>query len=119
MSVAVNNVFFEADAGVAHSGLYPRATRLGHVQEDRVLENQHSVSPRVSVIIPCFNLGRYLPEAITSVRHQTFSDFEIVVVDDGSTDSETLAVLASSTGPDLRVVRSSNRGLSAARNLGI
>ena len=75
--------------------------------------------PRVSVIIPCFNLGRYLPEAISSVRCQTFSDFEIVVVDDGSTDAETANVLASINGPGVQVVRSANLGLSAARNLGI
>jgi glycosyltransferase involved in cell wall biosynthesis len=76
-------------------------------------------SPRVSVIIPCFNLGRFLPEAIESVRRQTFSDHEVVIVDDGSTDAETRAQLDRVTGPRTRVVRSPNRGLSAARNLGI
>jgi len=78
-----------------------------------------SSSPRVSVIIPCFNLGQYLPEALESVRRQTFSDVETIVVDDGSTDEETRAVLARVTGPRTSVVRSDNRGLSAARNLGI
>jgi glycosyltransferase involved in cell wall biosynthesis len=76
-------------------------------------------TPRVSVVIPCFNLGRYLPEAIASVRAQTYPDYEIIVVDDGSSDSETAEALKSATAPDLRVVRSENRGLSAARNLGI
>ena len=74
---------------------------------------------RVSVIIPCFNLGRYLPEAIASVRRQTLGGIDILVVDDGSTDPETPAALKAAAGPDLRVVRSRNRGLSAARNLGI
>jgi glycosyltransferase involved in cell wall biosynthesis len=74
---------------------------------------------RVSLIIPCFNLGRYLPEAVASVRRQTFSDVEIIVVDDGSTEAETAAAIGAMAGPDLRVVRSENRGLSAARNLGI
>jgi glycosyltransferase involved in cell wall biosynthesis len=76
-------------------------------------------NPQVSVIIPSFNLGRFLPEAIASVRRQTFPDFEIVVVDDGSTDPETAEAIRSAAGPDLRAVRSDNRGLSAARNLGI
>ena len=87
--------------------------------------DHHSVGARASVIIPCFNLGRYLPEAIESVRRQTFRDFEIVIVDDGSTDAETIRIvesLRSASAPGaspLQVVRSENRGLSAARNLGI
>ena len=76
-------------------------------------------NPRVSVIIPCFNLGRFLPEAITSVREQTYTDYEIVVIDDGSTDGETAEALKSAAASGLRVMRSQNHGLSAARNLGI
>jgi glycosyltransferase involved in cell wall biosynthesis len=75
-------------------------------------------SARVSVIVTCFNLGKYLPEAIDSVRAQTFRDLEICVVDDGSTDAETKQVLQQ-LGSELVVVRSDNRGLSAARNLGV
>jgi glycosyltransferase involved in cell wall biosynthesis len=78
-----------------------------------------AASPRVSVVIPCYNLGRYLPDAINSVRRQTFSDLEIIIVDDGSTDEETAGALRAAVGPDLRIVRSGNRGLPAARNLGI
>ncbi|MET0211773.1 MAG: glycosyltransferase family A protein [Vicinamibacterales bacterium] len=69
---------------------------------------------RVSVIVTCFNLGKYLPEAIDSVRAQTFRDFEICVVDDGSTDAETKRVLEQ-LGSEVVVVRSDNRGLSAGR----
>jgi glycosyltransferase involved in cell wall biosynthesis len=76
-------------------------------------------SSRVSVIIPCFNLGRYLPEAIASVHRQTLAGAEILVVDDGSTEPETLEALTAAEPSVSRIVRSGNRGLSAARNLGI
>lgn len=73
--------------------------------------------PRVSVIIPVFNAARTVEQAIASVRAQTFTDFEIVAVDDGSTDGsiETLRRY----GPAIKILRQSNRGPSAARNLGI
>lgn len=74
----------------------------------------------VSVVIPCFNLGRFLAEAIESAAAQTAPPLEIVVVDDGSTDADTRDVLARVDPRLARVVRSEeNRGLSAARNLGV
>jgi glycosyltransferase involved in cell wall biosynthesis len=76
-------------------------------------------SPRVSVIIPCFNLGQYLDEAVESVLAQTYPDFEIVVVDDGSTDERTKVLLDDYRRPATKVVRSENRGLPAAKNLGL
>ena len=74
--------------------------------------------PEVSVIIPCFNTGSYLAEAIDSVLAQTFDDFEIIVVDDGSTDN-TRQVATSYSDPKVRCVYQHNQGLSAARNTGI
>jgi glycosyltransferase involved in cell wall biosynthesis len=76
-------------------------------------------APRVSVIVPCYDLGQYLDEAVDSVLAQTFQDFEIVVVDDGSTDAGTRRLLGSYEKPRTRVVRSENRGLPAAKNLGL
>lgn len=74
----------------------------------------------VSVIIPCFNYGFYLDEAIASVRAQTIGSCEIIVVDDGSTDTATHAVLDRlSNDPTLRLVRQGNQGLPSARNNGI
>lgn len=71
--------------------------------------------PLVSVIIPCYNHGRYLGEALESVLAQTWTNVEVVVVDDGS-DDDTAAV--ASRYPAARYVRQRNQGLSAARNAG-
>ena len=72
---------------------------------------------RVSVILPVFNGAATIVNALESVFAQTFTDYEIVVVDDGSTD-ETASVLAG-FGDRIHVVSQSNRGLSAARNAGV
>ena len=74
--------------------------------------------PSVSVVIPTFNSAATLPDAIASVRSQRWSDLEIIVVDDGSTD-DTGRVLEELAGPDLRVIRQENAGPAAARNTGI
>lgn len=70
---------------------------------------------KVSVVIPCYNHGRYLGEAIASVLAQTWADVETVVVDDGSTD-DTAAMAARYEG--VKYVRQANQGLAAARNTG-
>ena len=75
--------------------------------------------PTVSVIIPCYNQGSYLDEAVDSVLAQTFRDFEIIVIDDGSTDEETIQLLSSFSRPGTRVIRTPNQGLAEARNTGI
>ncbi len=72
----------------------------------------------VSVVIPCYNQAHFLSEAIESVLSQSYPRFEIVVVDDGSTDNTS--EVASSYPPEkVRLVRQENRGLSAARNAGL
>jgi glycosyltransferase involved in cell wall biosynthesis len=77
------------------------------------------MDPCVSVVIPCYNLGQFLDEAVSSVLAQTFQDFEILIVDDGSTDAATQAILAGYSRPKTRVIRAAHAGLAAARNLGI
>lgn len=73
--------------------------------------------PRVSVIIPTYNRGWIIEEAIDSVLNQDFSDFELIVVDDGSDDNtrEILGAYANA----ITVLHQPNRGVSAARNRGI
>src|SRR5262245_47528368 len=75
-----------------------------------------SKRPLVSVVIPCFNLGAYLDETVQSVLTQTVSDFEILIVDDGSTDAVTRDLLAGGRWPRAQVFRTENRGLARARN---
>jgi hypothetical protein len=72
----------------------------------------------VGVIIPAYNQGHYLPQAVQSVLEQTHTDFELLVVDDGSTDN-TREVALGFHDPRVRYVYQENRGLSAARNNGI
>jgi glycosyltransferase involved in cell wall biosynthesis len=75
--------------------------------------------PLVSVVIPAYNRAATIRAAIESVLRQTWQDFELVVVDDGSTDG-TLAAAAAVADPRLRVVASPhNAGAAAARNRGV
>jgi glycosyltransferase involved in cell wall biosynthesis len=74
-------------------------------------------NPTVSVIIPTYNRAGMLKEAIDSVLAQDFTDFELIVVDDGSTD-DTPRILRA-YGSKIRVIRQPNQGVSAARNRGI
>jgi glycosyltransferase involved in cell wall biosynthesis len=74
-------------------------------------------SSTVSVVIPCYNAARFLPETIGSVLKQTVQPAEIILVDDGSTDDS--AAIAEAFGPPVRVLRQPNQGESVARNRGM
>ena len=72
----------------------------------------------VSVIIPTYNRAHVLPRAIESVLKQTYTELELIVVDDASTD-DTAAVMTAITDPRVRYVRKEHGGAAAARNRGI
>jgi glycosyltransferase involved in cell wall biosynthesis len=74
--------------------------------------------PLVSVIIPCYNYGIYIREAIESVLAQTFRRFEILIVNDGSTDELTKQVLSDLSYKKTKVIHQTNQGLAQTRNNG-
>ena len=74
--------------------------------------------PAISIVCPCFNHGRYIGEMLDSVKAQTFQDFEIIIVNDGSTD-DTGYILNSLRYNKLAVIHTENQGPAAARNTAI
>src|SRR5262245_27808737 len=75
-------------------------------------------SLRLSVVVPNYNTGAFVVDAIRSILEQTMPDLEVIVVDDGSTDDSVAKILAVQD-PRLTCVRQPNRGLAGARNTGI
>lgn len=76
------------------------------------------MSEKVSVIMPCYNDGRYIREAIDSVRNQTYKNIEIIVIDDGSDDAETLEILER-LADEVLLLHTDHVRPAAARNFGI
>lgn len=74
----------------------------------------------ISIIVPVFQVEHYLPRCIESIQKQTYSDLDIILIDDGSTDrSGEICDRYAKEDPRIRVYHTENRGLSAARNLGL
>nr|WP_277605676.1 bifunctional glycosyltransferase/CDP-glycerol:glycerophosphate glycerophosphotransferase [Glycomyces sp. L485] len=77
-------------------------------------------SPRLSVVVPVYNVQEYLDQCLSSVAEQNFQDFEVVMVDDGSTDtSPEIAGKWAESDARFRLVRQENHGLGHARNTGL
>ena len=75
---------------------------------------------KISIIVPVFNVEKMLPHCLDSIKAQTFSDFECLLIDDGSTDSSgILCDEYVAFDPRFKVIHSENQGASAARNLGL
>jgi glycosyltransferase involved in cell wall biosynthesis len=76
-------------------------------------------APAVTVVVTCYNYGRFVAAALESVRDQSHADFECIVVDDGSTDDSIAVIERFLTDSRFRLVRQQNGGVSHARNVGI
>lgn len=74
---------------------------------------------KVSVIIPCYNAAKYIGDTLLSVKNQTYSEIEIIVVDDGSTDESSTIIKEFGERHELKYIFQCNAGVSAARNTGI
>ncbi len=74
--------------------------------------------PKVSVVIPAYNAMTYLPETVESVLKQTFTDFEVLIVNDGSSD-HVVQWVSQVSDPRVRLISQANQGLPGARNTGI
>lgn len=76
--------------------------------------------PKVSVVIPCYNDGRFILDALQSIQNQSFKDFECVIIDDGSEDNTNQIVLEwIKKDQRFQYVYQENSGVSRARNYGI
>lgn len=77
------------------------------------------ITPLVSIVIPYFNGGEFVRETVVSAISQSYKNIEIIIVDDGSTEEESIRIFDQLEHPILRKIRTKNQGLSMARNTGI
>ncbi|MFA3920791.1 glycosyltransferase family 2 protein [Ruegeria hyattellae] len=81
---------------------------------------QKTPAPEISVIVPVHNVQDHIGACLTSLREQSFTDFEAIIIDDGSSDDSPVRLRAAIDGDTrFRVIRQDNRGLSGARNTGL
>lgn len=85
----------------------------------REQEEPRERGPMVSVVIPAYNAARFISETIDSVLAQTFDAYEVIVINDGSPDTEALEGVLAPYGERVRYLKQENRGAAAARNAGV
>lgn len=81
------------------------------------MENK-DIGPLVSVVIPYYNDGLYIEETVNSMLNQTYTNIEIIIINDGSTDEFSIEKLANFDNPKIRIINQQNAGGAAARNTG-
>ncbi|MGC4100699.1 glycosyltransferase family 2 protein [Ferruginibacter sp.] len=74
--------------------------------------------PTITVLMPAYNAAKYIGEAISSVLQQSFGDFELLIINDGSADN-TVEVINSFTDERIRIIHQTNQGVAAALNIGL
>ena len=125
LDVARAETIFRGAQGLAEQiGDAALAEKLGHTIKSmpRSSATPNQRAPRVSVVIPCYKQAHFLAEAVESVVAQNYSDWEILVVNDGSPDETsqvTKELIAKYPGKRIRLIEKENGGLSSARNAGI
>ena len=75
-------------------------------------------NPKITVLMPAYNAGKYISEAITSVLEQSFTDFELLIINDGSTDN-TVKIIRSFHDPRIVLFNQENKGVASALNVGL
>ncbi|MCL4708220.1 glycosyltransferase family 2 protein [bacterium] len=91
-------------------------TKIPHQQNDQT--HSRSFCPVFSIVIPTYNRAKIISRAIQSILNQTFGEFELIIVDDGSTD-DSQKVIKQINDPRICYIRQENRGVAAARNAGV
>ncbi|MDP3436519.1 MAG: glycosyltransferase family A protein [Bacteroidales bacterium] len=76
-------------------------------------------NPLISIIVPCFNDGKYINECINSIHLQNYENYEIIIVNDGSTDKKTNEIIDAISHNKIKVIQTQNQGPAKARNLAI
>lgn len=105
-----DRVATNAERSATRSPIYRNLTRtIGNPEVD---------APAISIVISTFNRAKYLGDCINSILAQSMPDFELVLIDDGSTD-DTEVVVAGFDDPRIRYIKRENAGISAARNFGL
>src|SRR5437660_6657818 len=120
---AISSTHRNMDAVVIGSGSRPRRAHepcreRRACRNDLLCMDRPMTPPRVSVVLSVYNGAVDLPKAIDTILAQTFSDFELIAINDGSTDGSA-AVLDGVRDPRVRVINQDNLGFPAALNRGI
>ncbi len=89
------------------------------IVENRVGKNVSPIAPQISIIIPAYNVAEFITDTLDSVLSQTFRDYEILLINDGSPDTEALEKKLASYFDNLIYIKQKNGGVGSARNSGI
>jgi glycosyltransferase involved in cell wall biosynthesis len=96
-----------------------QSTQATQTTDDLTMTTAANDTPAVSIVVPAYNVSRYIENTLDSILAQTFTDYEIIVVNDGAPDTEELERVLEPYRERIVYLKQENRGLSGARNTGI